>query len=195
MPTGGKRHDHALSLAVDDRNINDATVSALLIGAGQEAASFTGSISGTTLTVSNGTGIAVGQYVTDNDAGHITPGTYITKGSGTSWTVNNSQTVSSEAMYTTPPVTWRHIGLSPVLYLDANTLSLMFSGLGFTLDSGDGRRALPYIVTGVYENLGYVTVMAANQRPGGLLAGNTTTVYSCASDCAIAQAPFSWSTY
>jgi hypothetical protein len=176
------------------QNITDATVSAFLIGTGQ-AASFTGSISGTTLTVSSATGIAVGQYLTDNGPGHITPGTYITGGLGTSWTVNNSQTVSAETMYTTPPVTWRHIGLSPVLYLDAGTLSLMFAGLGVTLDSGDGRGALPYIVTGVYEDLGYVTVMLANQNAGGLLAGNTTTVYSCISNCAIGQAPFSWSTY
>lgn len=57
---------------------------------------FTGSISGTTLTVSAVTGtIAVGQTV--YGAG-VAAGTTITGGSGTSWTVNNSQTVASESM-------------------------------------------------------------------------------------------------
>ena len=58
---------------------------------------FTGSISGTTLTVSsvtNGT-IAIGQQV--NGVG-VAANTYITAGSGTSWTVNNSQTVSGTTM-------------------------------------------------------------------------------------------------
>ncbi len=62
-------------------------------------AAFTGSISGTTLTVSavaSGT-IAIGQTLFDA-TGSIVPGTAITGGSGTSWTVSNSQTVLSEAM-------------------------------------------------------------------------------------------------
>jgi hypothetical protein len=62
-------------------------------------ASFTGSVSGTTLTVSSvasGT-IAVGQTLFDT-SGSLIPGTTITAGSGTSWTVSNSQTVGSEAM-------------------------------------------------------------------------------------------------
>jgi hypothetical protein len=57
-------------------------------------ASFTGGISGTTLTVSavgSGT-IAIGQKITGTG---ITAETYITAGSGTSWTVNNSQTVGA----------------------------------------------------------------------------------------------------
>jgi hypothetical protein len=60
---------------------------------------FTGSISTTTLTVSavaSGT-IAIGQTLFDT-TGHIIPGTKITGGSGTSWTVSNSQTVGSETM-------------------------------------------------------------------------------------------------
>ena len=62
------------------------------------AASFTGAISGTTLTVSSVTGtIAIGQTVF-GAAGDVLAGTMITAGSGTSWTVNQSQTVSSEAM-------------------------------------------------------------------------------------------------
>jgi hypothetical protein len=62
-------------------------------------ASFTGSISGTTLTVSGVSGtVTVGATVSDNGAGHVAPGTHITAGSGTTWTVSPSQTVSSEAM-------------------------------------------------------------------------------------------------
>jgi len=147
------------------------------------------------LTVSSGTGISVGDYLSDNGIGNVMSGTYVTGGSGTSWTVNNSQTVASGTMYATKPVTWSHIGKSPVLYLDASTLSLMFPGLGFTLDSDDGSGVIPYIVTGVYEDLGYVTVIRADQNAGGLLAGNTTQVYSCTSSCTIGQASFSWTAY
>jgi hypothetical protein len=59
-------------------------------------ASFTGSISTTTLTVSAVTGtIAIGDAV--NGVG-VSPGTYITAGSGTTWTITPSQTVGSTAM-------------------------------------------------------------------------------------------------
>jgi hypothetical protein len=62
--------------------------------------SFTGTISGTALTVSSVTGvIAIGQYVAG--AG-VTTGTTIVSGSGSSWVVSPSQTVSSPtAMSTT----------------------------------------------------------------------------------------------
>ena len=58
---------------------------------------YTGSIAGTTLTVSSLAtgGIALGQFITG--AG-ITSGTYITTGFGASWTVNIPQTVSSMLM-------------------------------------------------------------------------------------------------
>lgn len=67
------------------------------------AAGFTGSISGTTLSTSGVTGtIAIGQSVMDL-SGNVTPGTVITAGSGSSWTVNISQTVGSETMYGVVP--------------------------------------------------------------------------------------------
>jgi hypothetical protein len=56
-------------------------------------AEFTATIAGTTLTVSavsNGT-IAIGQTIYGTG---VTPGTYITAGSGLSWTISSSQTVS-----------------------------------------------------------------------------------------------------
>ena len=57
-------------------------------------ATFTGSISGTTLTISSLTSGSV--YAGQNLQGaNIAPGTVIVSGSGLSWTVNNSQTVSS----------------------------------------------------------------------------------------------------
>jgi hypothetical protein len=57
------------------------------------AATFTGTTSGTTLTVSSVTGtIKVGQIVT---GGTIAAGTYITAGSGTSWTISVSQSATA----------------------------------------------------------------------------------------------------
>lgn len=71
------------------------------VNAAHQGASFTGSISGTTLTISGVTGTPVaGQTVLG--AG-VLPGTKITGGSGLSWTVNNSQTVASEPMVSGVP--------------------------------------------------------------------------------------------
>ena len=57
------------------------------------AATFTGTTSGTTLTVSSVTGtIKIGQIVT---GGTIAAGTYITAGSGTSWTISVSQSATA----------------------------------------------------------------------------------------------------
>ena len=59
-------------------------------------ATFTGVISGTTLTVSGVSGnIAIGQNVL---GANVQPGTQITAGSGSSWTVTPSQTVASTSM-------------------------------------------------------------------------------------------------
>lgn len=77
-----------------------AVVSAINVGSQVAAdATFTGAISGTALTVSGVTGtIAIGQSVVDA-TGSVLPGTTIASGSGTSWVVNKSQTVTSETMY------------------------------------------------------------------------------------------------
>jgi len=75
-------------------NFNGASLTATIPAI--STASFTGSISTTTLTVSGVTGtIHIGQLVQGTN---VTPGTVITAGSGTSWTVSHSQTVSGEAM-------------------------------------------------------------------------------------------------
>lgn len=73
-----------------------AQVAAIEVGsANSPGAVFVGTISGTALTVSSVTSgtIAVGQALFDT-TGAIALGTVITGGSGTSWTVNNSQTVA-----------------------------------------------------------------------------------------------------
>lgn len=62
----------------------------------QIVASFTGSISGNTLTVPSGTNLRAGLILGGNSG--ITPITMITGGSGTIWTVSKSQTVASGAM-------------------------------------------------------------------------------------------------
>jgi hypothetical protein len=62
-------------------------------------ATFTGSISGTALTVSGVTGtIAIGQFVYAATFGGVAAGTTIISGSGTSWVVAVSQTVASTSM-------------------------------------------------------------------------------------------------
>lgn len=78
---------------------NWAQVISLKIGSDNNGnATFTGAIAGTALTASSITGtIAVGQTV--SGAG-VLPGTRIVSGSGGSWVVSISQTVSSEAMVT-----------------------------------------------------------------------------------------------
>ncbi len=77
-----------------------AQLVSIQIGILGNGASFTGSISGTTLTVSGVTGtIAAGQLL--QDGGLLLPGTIILSGSGTTWTVNQAQTVAAETMTAT----------------------------------------------------------------------------------------------
>ena len=84
-----------------------------------EETNFTGSISTTTLTVSGVGGIPLGIGQQVIGAG-VTPNTIITAGSGTSWTINHSQNVGSEAMGATNYPYW----LKGVVYLHWNGSSL-----------------------------------------------------------------------
>lgn len=80
-----------VSATVNDLTMTNATIETFVAGP-----NFTGSITGTALTVSGLTGaIAIGQTLFG--AG-VTAGTTITAGSGTAWTVSTPQTVGSEAM-------------------------------------------------------------------------------------------------
>ena len=77
---------------------------------------FTGSISGTTLTVTSvqsGT-IAVGQTL--DELHGVLQGTHIVSGSGLSWTVDKSQTVSSQQLYAQPLVSPDSPGLTGCTY-------------------------------------------------------------------------------
>lgn len=77
-----------------------ANIISILVGSNNNPGSvFTGAIAGTTLSVSaTASGaVAIGQTISDA-AGLITPGTKILSGSGTTWTINNAQTVGSRTM-------------------------------------------------------------------------------------------------
>jgi hypothetical protein len=94
--------------------------SATCSGAGSLETNFTGSISGTTLTVGSVTGVPVrkGQLLLGSG---VTPNTIITAGAGSSWTVSNSQTVGSESMGATYYPYW----LKGMVYLhwDGTTIT------------------------------------------------------------------------
>ena len=86
-------------------------------------------------------------------------------------------------------VTWSYKGQSNVLYLDSKSLGWMFPGLGIGLpDPVSGTDF--YMVSGVFPDLGYVTVYGFDG-----LEGTKTTVYSCLSSCTIAQKAYLWTAY
>jgi hypothetical protein len=88
------------------------------------SAEINGSISGTTLTVNSVSGGAVAIGQTISGAG-VTANTVITGGSGSTWTVNNSQTVGSEAMalYTVPTIAINGAAGVPIVGNGGTTLS------------------------------------------------------------------------
>lgn len=73
----------------------------VLFGAGTRS-NITASISGNTLTITSGSGEAIGNVLGDA-SGKMMPNTTITAGSGNSWTVNITQSVSSESMWAVVP--------------------------------------------------------------------------------------------
>ena len=105
------------------------------------AATFTGSISATTLTVSAVTGtVSIGQLVY---GGTVTANTYITAGSGSTWTVSISQTSTATgsagggAAYSTDGINWTSITSAYVYYgggynsiIFADNRWLIYSSIG-----------------------------------------------------------------
>lgn len=87
-------------VVVIDNAITACTAGQFVLLAAGATASFTGSISGTALTITSGSGETVGQIVGGNG---VLPGTMIMSGSGNSWVVNMTQTVASTAMSSTTP--------------------------------------------------------------------------------------------
>lgn len=88
-------------------------------------ATFTGSIAGTALTTSAPTGtIAIGQTISDA-AGDIPAGTKITAGSGSSWTINKSLTISSRTMIgVTPTLTSVSVDADQVPTINADNIAV-----------------------------------------------------------------------
>jgi hypothetical protein len=80
------------------------------------------------------------------------------------------------------------------VYVDANTMKYMFNGLGITLNSGSGAGPKPYVVTGVYPGLGYITVQqtSTNSQTNGLEGASNTTVYT---GTLITQQAYAWTQY
>jgi Chaperone of endosialidase len=109
------------------------------------AATFTGSISGTTLTVTSSvTGtIATGSYLYGTG---VTAGTVILSGSGTSWTIAPSQTVNSAAMTAGGPAATIAGGLTVAKQIrvgGATTLNGNTNVTGaYTFTVGTGATAL-----------------------------------------------------
>lgn len=100
-------------------------------------ATFTGAISGTTLTTSGESGtILTGQIITTG-AG-VTANTFITGGSGHSWTVLFSQTVGSESMASTGGASCSGARASNI-----NELVNVFTNEGLTCYYGEGSGGFP----------------------------------------------------
>ena len=150
------------------------------------SASFTGNISGTTLTVVSGLvgTIIIGQGVTGTG---ITAGTYITAGSGSSWTVNQSIsatgnitiTASSGSIVSTT-VTINSFVAGTVFTTAASLVGAYVGGTGFTAQT----------VTAVANPTGstYVLTLSAVPTiiPGGTITFSNKTQGSKVSDYVIA---------
>jgi hypothetical protein len=153
------------------------------------SASFTGNISGTTLTVVSGLvgTISIGQGVTGTG---ITAGTYITAGSGSSWTVNQSMsatgnitiTASSGSIVSTT-VTINSFVAGTVFTTAASLVGSYVGGTGFTAQT----------VTAVANPTGstYVLTLSAVPSiiPGGTITFSNKTQGSKVSDNTIAPSP------
>ena len=109
------------------------------------SASFTGSISGTTLTVSSNTGIASGQLLFGGVSANTLIGTFI---SGNTWNITPSQTVASTAMTTKVPLVQKN---SFTAVIDGTT-TLIVPGAAPGLSIGQ-----VLVGTGVTSNTGIVS--------------------------------------
>lgn len=103
-----------------------AQVLSIVLGStNNPGATFTGTIAGTALTTSGPTGvIAIGQTISDV-AGDIPAGTKITAGSGSSWTINKSLTISTRTMKgVTPALTSVAVNADQVPTINADNITV-----------------------------------------------------------------------
>jgi hypothetical protein len=131
---------------------------------------FYGSISGTTLTVSNvisGT-IAIGQVLTGYPGSSPSAGTAITGGSGLSWTVNNSQTIG-------PVILWG-AGASVTASAQNKLPGLViWSALNAGTDQNNGNGYLP---NQLEITLGTASVPITNGSTGSNVKISRTESYT-----------------
>jgi hypothetical protein len=76
-------------------------------------------------------------------------------------------------------LSWSYDGQSFVVSLDATSIQYMQAGLEIGLNNGSGSE--PYIVTGVFPGLGYITVQQSSNNTtccGNALAGTKGTTYT-----------------
>ena len=150
-----------------------------ILGAPQNAlttsttASFTGSISGTTLTVSGVTGtVQGGQNITGTG---VTAGTFIVSGSGSTWTVNISQSAGSTAMVGNPAAVpaFQTVNASPtvtvVLQIHGYSVGSTFPVLVSTTIGG-----IPFYGNYIVQS---VTDFNTFTITGGVNATSTTSGY------------------
>jgi pectate lyase-like protein len=92
-------------------------------------------------------------------------------------------------------VQWHYVHGSSELYLDGKTITWMFPGLALTLPQSPNPTQ-PYVVTGVYPELGYVTVMDVSSATGTWMQGTGyPMIDECKSQCVIGQAAYAWKLY
>ena len=161
-------------------------------------ATFTGTISGTALTVSSGLvgTISIGQGVTGSG---ITAGTYITAGSGSNWTVNQSISATGSITITassgstaSTTVTINSFVAGTVYTTAASLVGSWVGGTGFTAQTVTAvanptgstyvltLSAVPTIIPGG-------TITFSNKTQGSRVADNTISVLQISNTAIISQ--------
>jgi hypothetical protein len=150
--------------------------------------SFTGSISGFTLTSGTQTpsaSIAIGQYLYGSG---VVPGTVITGGSGNTWTVNIGQTVGSTAMTTANGLlnaialslnlaNSGHITLPGGLIINWGQITITSSTSGSaTFDKAFTTQALAGLVSSTGGQIAYVASLSATAIVGAIVSSASTTL-------------------
>jgi hypothetical protein len=144
------------------------------------AATFTGNISGTTLTVSSVTGTIVAGAVLSG--GTVSADTFIVSGSGLTWTVNNSQTATCT---TATPIVMTVTGTNPNVYPEP-IIGMNITGVAAnTFITGFGTVAANQTGTYYVNKSQTVSSRALNVSFGasftGTVSGSTLTVTAVAS--------------